>query len=321
MVQAGGSVAVLFGILRLVPNSCRKLGYSPWRCSTAIRRPMTDLFDFKNRKLRFAVVGHPVMHSKSPQIHEAFARQCNVSLSYEAIALDPIAFEQGVRNLQAGGMAGLNVTLPFKEAAFGLCDEVSERARIANAVNTLTFLGGDQLTGDNTDGIGLVRDLQQNLKISCADARVLVVGAGGAARGIVQPLLQTGPARLVIANRTASRARELAGSMGSPDRVYSCALDEVSDSFDLVINATAASLSSEVPALPESVFHSQSHAYDLAYADQPTAFMRWALALGAAQAVDGLGMLVEQAAEAFWIWHRQRPQTAPVISALRSGAR
>ena len=137
----------------------------------------------------------------------------------------------------------------------------------------------------------------------------------------MQPLLQTGPARLVIANRTASRARELAGSMGSPDKVYSCALDEVSDSFDLVINATAASLSSEVPALPESVFHSQSHAYDLAYADQPTAFMRWALALGAAQAVDGLGMLVEQAAEAFWIWHRQRPQTAPVISALRSGAR
>jgi shikimate dehydrogenase len=282
---------------------------------------MTDLFDFKSRRLRFAVVGHPVMHSKSPQIHEAFARQCNVSLSYEAIALDPIAFEQGVRNLQAGGMAGLNVTLPFKEAAFRLSDQVSERARIANAVNTLTFSGDDQLAGDNTDGIGLVRDLQQNLNIPCADARVLVVGAGGAARGIVQPLLQTGPACLVIANRTASRARELAASMGSPHRVYPCALDEVSDSFDLVINATAASLSSEVPALPEVVFHPKSHAYDLAYADQPTAFMRWALGLGAARAVDGLGMLVEQAAEAFWIWHRQRPQTASVISALRSGVR
>ena len=124
---------------------------------------MSDLFDFKSRPRRFAVVGHPVMHSKSPQIHEAFARQCNVSLSYEAIALDPIAFEQGVRNLQAGGVAGINVTLPFKEAAFRLADEVSERAQFANAVNTVSFSGGDHIAGDNTDGIGLVRDLQENL--------------------------------------------------------------------------------------------------------------------------------------------------------------
>ena len=302
-------------------DSCPKLGYSPPRRSAAIRIPMTDLFDFKNRKRCFAVVGHPVMHSKSPQIHESFARQCNVSLSYEAIALDPIAFEQGVRNLQAGGMAGLNVTLPFKEAAFRLSDEVSERARIANAVNTLSFLGNDQIIGDNTDGMGLVRDLQQNLSISCAGTRVLIVGAGGAARGIAQPLLQTGPACMVIANRTASRARELAALIGAPGEVYPCALDEISDPFDLVINATAASLSGEVPVLPEGVFHSGTTAYDLAYADQPTAFMRWALGLGAARAVDGLGMLVEQAAESFWIWHHQRPQTVPVISALKSGVR
>ena len=282
---------------------------------------MSDLFDFKSRQRRFAVVGHPVLHSKSPQIHEAFARQCNVSLSYDAIALDPIAFEQGVRNLQAGGVAGINVTLPFKEAAFRLADEVSERAKFANAVNTVSFSGDDHIAGDNTDGIGLVRDLQENLGIACTGARILIIGAGGAARGIVQPLLQSNPDCVVIANRTVSRARELVASMDSPDRVHPCGLDDVNEAFDLVINATAASLSSQVPALSESVFHPASQAYDLAYADQPTAFMRWALGLGAVRAVDGLGMLVEQAAEAFWIWHGQRPRTAPVISALRSGGR
>ena len=160
---------------------------------------MSDLFDFKSRQRRFAVVGHPVLHSKSPQIHEAFARQCNVSLSYDAIALDPIAFEQGVRNLQAGGVAGINVTLPFKEAAFCLADEVSERAQFANAVNTVSFSGDDHIAGDNTDGIGLVRDLQENLGIACTGARILIIGAGGAARGIVQPLLQSQPDCVVIA--------------------------------------------------------------------------------------------------------------------------
>ena len=183
-------------------------------------RPMSDLFDFKSRQRRFAVVGHPVMHSKSPQIHEAFARQCNVSLSYEAIALDPIAFEQGVRNLQAGGVAGINVTLPFKEAAFRLSDKVSERAQFANAVNTVSFSGDDHIAGDNTDGIGLVRDLQENLSVICTSARILIIGAGGAARGIVQTLLQTKPDCLVIANRTVSRARELVASMDSPDRAH-----------------------------------------------------------------------------------------------------
>ena len=185
----------------------------------------------------------------------------------------------------------------------------------------MSFSGDDHIAGDNTDGIGLVRDLQENLSVICTSARILIIGAGGAARGIVQPLLQTKPDCLVIANRTVSRARELVASMDSPDRAHPCGLDDVDEAFDLVINATAASLSSEVPALSESVFHSGTHAYDLAYADQPTAFMRWAMGLGAARAVDGLGMLVEQAAEAFWIWHEQRPRTAPVISALRSGVR
>ncbi|HCL93087.1 MAG TPA: shikimate dehydrogenase, partial [Gammaproteobacteria bacterium] len=217
------------------------------------------------------------------------------------------------------GVAGINVTLPFKEAAFRLADEVSERAQFANAVNTVSFSDDDHIAGDNTDGIGLVRDLQENLGIACTGARILIIGAGGAARGIVQPLLQSNPDCVVIANRTVSRARELVASMDSPDRVHPCGLDDVNEAFDLVINATAASLSSQVPALSESVFHPGSHAYDLAYADQPTAFMRWALGLGAVRAVDGLGMLVEQAAEAFWIWHGQRPHTAPVISALRSG--
>jgi len=283
---------------------------------------MTDLFDFHKQKRCFAVVGHPVAHSKSPQIHEDFARQCGVSLSYEAIALDPGAFEQGVRNIRAGGIAGANVTVPFKQAAWRLADKLTDRAQLAQAVNTLSFSAGDVIHGDNTDGVGLMRDIQKNLGFSCAGARVLVVGAGGAARGIFQPLLDSSPGELVIANRTLSRARELLAAFASPIGSTVCNLEDLSSTaFDLVINATAASLMGEVPNLPNGIFSNGALAYDLAYADQPTPFMRWAMDAGAVRAVDGLGMLVEQAAESFWIWHQHRPQTAPVISALRSGSR
>ena len=282
---------------------------------------MTDLFDFQQRRRNFAVLGNPVAHSKSPQIHEAFARQCGISLSYEAIALDPGIFEQGVRNLRAGGIVGANVTVPFKQAAWHLADELTDRAQVAQAVNTLSFVADDIIRGDNTDGVGLMRDLQRNLGFSCAQTRVLVIGAGGATRGIFQPLIDSDPDEIVIANRTPSKAHELLAAFDSPRRAAACHLEDLSVStFDLVINVTAASLTGEVPKLPDGIFAPDALAYDLAYADQPTIFLRWALDAGAARAVDGLGMLVEQAAESFWVWHQHRPQTAPVISTLRSGS-
>jgi len=280
-----------------------------------------DLFDFEKRTLRFAVVGHPVSHSKSPRIHEAFARQCGISLSYEAVDLDPIAFEQGVRHLQAGGVSGLNVTLPFKQAAYRLADTLTDRARLANAANTLSFVPSGEIQGDNTDGVGLVRDLEENLRVSLTDAQVLIVGAGGATMGILEPVLSAGPSRLVVANRTPAKARELVERLADATVAQACALDGIVGTFDVVINSTAASLSGEIPSLRPDLFESAGLAYDLAYADQPTPFMRWALSAGAARAVDGLGMLVEQAAESFWVWHQHRPQTAPVIDELRSGIR
>lgn len=279
-----------------------------------------DLFDFERRSLRFAVVGHPVAHSKSPRIHEAFARQFGLTLTYEAIDLDPIAFEQGVRHLQAGGVLGLNVTIPFKQAAYRLSDRLSDRARAAQAVNTLALLPDGTITGDNTDGAGLVQDLEVNLASRLRDAKVLILGAGGAARGILQPLLSAGPDYLAIANRTASRARDLAEEAGS-SRVRGMAFGELTESFDLVINATSTSLTGVLPDVNEAIFKAGGLAYDLAYADQPTSFMRWAVVSGAGLAVDGLGMLVEQAAESFFIWHQKRPQTLPVIDELRAGFR
>jgi len=281
---------------------------------------MTDLFDFERRSLRFAVVGHPVAHSKSPRIHDAFARQFGITLTYEAVDLDPIAFEQGVRHLQAGGVIGVNVTIPFKQAAYRLAETLSDRARAAQAVNTLAFLPDGKISGDNTDGAGLLRDLEINLASPLRGMRVLILGAGGAARGILKPLLSAQPNDLVIANRTASRARDLADEAGA-DSVQGIAFGELSGAFDLVINATSTSLTGGLPDVGEHVFKLGGLAYDLAYADQPTSFMRWAISSGAGKAVDGLGMLVEQAAESFFVWHQKRPDTLPVIDELRAGFR
>jgi shikimate dehydrogenase len=261
---------------------------------------------------RYAVFGHPIAHSKSPQIHAAFARQTGQDMTYEAILAPKDGFAASVAQFIATGGRGANVTVPFKEEAFRLASRLSPRAERAGAVNTLVF--GDGILGDNTDGAGLVADLTRNLHCTLAGRRILLLGAGGAARGVIEPLLDQQPAALVIANRTVGRAQELADLFGRG--VSACGLDAPDAPFDLVINATAASLAGELPPLSPRVFTADTLAYDMMYG-RDTPFLAFARSHGAATA-DGLGMLVEQAAEAFWLWRGVRPDTAPVIAALRA---
>ena len=262
---------------------------------------------------RYAVFGHPIAHSKSPLIHAAFARQTGQDMSYEAILAPLDGFAASVAQFVAAGGRGANVTVPFKEEAFRLASRLSLRAQRAGAVNTLSF-EADGIVGDNTDGAGLVADLTHNLHCALAGKRILLLGAGGAARGVIEPLLEQQPAALVIANRTVSRAQELADLFGRG--VRACGFDAADTSFDLVINATAASLAGELPPLSPRVFAAGALAYDMMYG-RDTPFLSFARTHGAATA-DGLGMLVEQAAEAFHVWRGIRPDTAPVIAALRT---
>ncbi len=267
---------------------------------------------------RYAVIGNPIAHSKSPLIHAAFAAQTGQDLLYTRILAEPDRFADTVRGFVEGGGRGLNVTVPFKEAACRLADELSARARGAGAANTLTVLPGGRLRGDNTDGAGLVRDLAVNHRFLFGGARILLLGAGGAARGVVRPLLEQGPEHLAIANRTAARAEGLAAELEGLGSVDGCGLDELAGRrFDLVINATASGLSGQVPDIPDDLLAPGGWTYDLFYASEPTPFVRWGRARGAAEALDGLGMLVEQAAESFLAWRGVRPETAPVIAALR----
>ena len=282
---------------------------------------MSDLFDFAARPALYAVMGNPIAHSKSPRIHAMFAEQCGLSIEYRAIQVDPGGFAQAVSNFRAAGGRGLNVTVPFKIEACKLAERRSRRAEIAGAVNTLKWEDGDRLFGDNTDGQGLVSDITCNLARTLVGCRVLMVGAGGAARGVLGPLLEAGPRELVIANRTVDKAMDLAMRFAGRGDVGGCGFEALAGrQFDVVINATAASLRGEVPALPAQLFASAALAYDMAYGDGPTAFMSWAREQGAARVVDGIGMLVEQAAESFCIWHGVRPATAAVIAALRGGS-
>ncbi len=271
----------------------------------------------------YAVIGNPIAHSKSPLIHAEFARQTGQMLEYGRILGDLDDFAGTVRRFFAAGGCGLNITVPFKERAWALANEHSPRAELAGAVNTLIHLADGLLYGDNTDGIGLVRDLRDNHGFGFPGARVLLLGAGGAARGVLLPLLETGLARLVIANRTADKAHELATLVAPTDRVAGCGLDALSgESFDLIINATSAGLTAAVPAIPADCLADGGWTYDMLYGDAPTAFQCWSKHHGAAQSLDGLGMLVEQAAEAFWLWRGVRPDTASVIKQLydyRSG--
>ena len=272
---------------------------------------------------RYAVFGNPIAHSKSPRIHALFAAQTDQDLSYEALLAPKDGFVAAVLAFVAAGGRGANVTVPFKEEAFRLAADLTPRARAAGAVNTLSF-AGERIAGDNTDGAGLVRDLQHNLGCDPAGRRILLLGAGGAARGVILPLLLENPAALLIANRTEEKAARLALEFA---RLPGCAVAVKPDSialgdlagrqFDLVINATSAGLDDAALPLPDSLFAPQCVAYDMLYGRE-TPFLRQARAAGA-KVADGLGMLVEQAAEAFTIWRGIRPETAPVLAALRQG--
>ena len=265
---------------------------------------------------RYALVGHPVEHSRSPLIHQLFARQTGQNLSYELIDAAPKSFETAVRGFAAKGGKGVNVTVPHKEAAAALVAEISESAKAARAVNTITFADG-KLRGENTDGVGFIRDLS-NQRVEIAGRRVLLFGAGGAARGIVGPLLAAGPAQLVIANRTKARADELVEQFGKLGAVRAAAFDELGSrgAFDLLINATSAGLKGEAPPFPASVVRPKCVAYDLVYSVNETPFVVWARKHGAARALQGWGMLIEQAAEAFFIWRGVRPDTRPILKQL-----
>lgn len=262
---------------------------------------------------RYAVIGHPIAHSRSPRIHAAFASAAGQHLAYDRIDAAPEAFEGIVRDFFGNGGCGLNVTLPHKEAAARLADRLTGRARLAGAVNTLARQPDGTLLGDNTDGAGLMADLAR-LGIAVRGARVLVLGAGGATRGILGPLLEAQPAQLVVANRTAARAQALAAAFAG---VQGCGYDALASlvaagPFDLVIHATSLGLQGEVPPLPQGVIGPASVAYDLGYGAGDTPFVRWARAQGVTRAEQGLGMLIEQAAESFFLWRGVRPDTAPL---------
>ncbi|HEX8989934.1 MAG TPA: shikimate dehydrogenase [Rhodocyclaceae bacterium] len=270
---------------------------------------------------RYAVFGNPVAHSKSPRIHALFARQTGQDISYEALLAPLDGFARAVQAFTAAGGRGANVTVPFKEEAFRLATTLSERAAAAGAVNTLSF-DGDAVLGDNTDGAGLVRDLKANLGCDIAGRRVLLLGAGGAARGVVLPLLQEAPAELFIANRTADKAARLAlefsqHATGQVRPEGGGFAELAGRQFDLIINATSSGLQSAALPLAASLFARRCQAYEMVYG-RDTPFINQALDAGA-RVADGLGMLVEQAAEAFAVWRGVRPETGPVLFELRHG--
>lgn len=285
---------------------------------------MSSLFDFDKPADAYAVLGNPISHSKSPQIHAAFARQTGQRITYTATQVDPGGFEQAMGNFFASGGKGLNVTVPFKREAWELAGELGPEAKQAGAVNTLFMNEAGVLVGRNTDGVGLVRDILHNHGGSIADKKVLLVGAGGAARGVLHPLLAEKPAQLLIVNRTASRAQELAADFVELGNVTGGGFDALNESenqtaFDLIINATAASLQGELPPLPDTSCNENTWCYDMMYGAEATPFMQWAQQHHAQKVLDGLGMLVEQAAESFLHWRGVRPETGPVIQQIRAG--
>jgi shikimate dehydrogenase len=273
---------------------------------------------------KYCVIGNPIAHSKSPDIHAAYAAQTGQDIVYERCLAPLDGFADTVRGLIEQGYRGANVTVPFKLEAAGIATRLEERARLAGAVNTLRFENGE-IVGDNTDGPGLVADIVRNAGVALAGKRVLLLGAGGAARGVILPILQHGPAAIVIANRTRATADALvgqfAGQAAHPGQVSACGFDDVGNSvdgaFDVVINATSASLSSAMPPVPAVAFCQGSLALDMMYGKAPSPFMQFAASHGAITR-DGLGMLVEQAAEAFAIWRGVRPQTATILEQMRT---
>lgn len=271
----------------------------------------------------YAVVGNPIHHSKSPKIHGEFAVQANEALEYSAIQAPLDGFSDTAQSFFKSGGKGLNITVPFKEQAWRLSAELSERARLAGAVNTLYLNDKGEICGENTDGIGLVRDLTLNHKVDLKGKRILILGAGGAVRGVLLPLLEEQPESITIANRTVSKAEQLTELFTGHDlittgKLTACGFTDLNQSFDIIINGTSASLQGDLPPLPEKIVTGSTVAYDMMYSPEITIFNRWAEKQGAAMMLDGLGMLVEQAAESFFIWRGVRVNTAPVLNTLRA---
>ncbi|MFA7553184.1 MAG: shikimate dehydrogenase [Spongiibacteraceae bacterium] len=267
---------------------------------------------------KYAVFGNPIKHSKSPQIHAAFAKQTLQNINYRAHLVEVDKFADAARSFFDNGGKGLNITVPFKIDAYQFADELSDRARRAGAVNTLAMQNDGTIYGDNTDGPGLVRDICENLGWQVTNKRVLLLGGGGAVRGVLEPLLGLNPAHLLISNRTVKKAQQLAQDFADLGNVSACSYEALhANQFDLIINGTSASLAGELPPLPTQALTDQGCCYDMMYSNGPTPFMRWGAENAAWAVADGLGMLVEQAAESFLLWRGMRPQTTEVISAIR----
>ena len=262
-------------------------------------------------------MGYPVSHSRSPLIHQLFSLQTNEKLQYELLQVTPEKLETAIRQFQRTGGKWLNITVPHKSEVVRLVDHMSERASTAGAANTLTF-ESSEIRGDNTDGIGLLRDLAVNLGVVIEDSSILILGAGGATRGIIGPLLEMQPKSLKIANRSVGKAQMLADHFSESGPVTACQFDNVpvTEAYDLIINATSAGLKGEAPPYPAAAISKDTFCYDLSYGQKPTPFSVWARDSGAAQSVMGWGMLVEQAAESFNLWRGVRPETKPVLNRM-----
>ena len=266
---------------------------------------------------QYGVVGHPIEHSWSPFIHGMFAKESGQNLAYRLYDIEPAEFRREILRLFTSGIKGLNITLPHKQAAAELVNALTPRATRAQAVNTIMFRADSSLLGDNTDGIGLTRDLEGNLGLNLAQKRILILGAGGATRGILAPLLERAPSALVIANRTVARAQGLVAAFTDMGPITSCGFLEVEGPpYDLIVNATSASLQGQMPELPPGLVGEETVCYDLAYGRGHTPFTLWAKQLYAGRVCKGWGMLVEQAAEAFELWRGVRPNTHTVLEAL-----
>ena len=268
---------------------------------------------------RYAVFGNPIAHSKSPQIHTLFAEQTEQQLVYTAELAEVENFDQRIADFVKNNGKGMNITVPFKQQAWELSTKRSERAERAGAVNTIIVQPDGQYFGENTDGVGLVRDLTKNHQVELKDKRILILGAGGAVRGVIEPIMKQSPSELYIANRTFPKALELAVDFSDLGKIKGCGFDALEgQSFDIVINGTSASLHGDLPPLPDGLFNDNACAYDMMYAAKPTIFMDWASQHGAEKVFDGLGMLVQQAAESFNLWRGVQPEAKPVIEAIRA---
>ena len=267
---------------------------------------------------QYRVYGNPIKQSRSPFIHQYFAKETEQQLNYQSELVAVDGFDKKIRKFISEQGKGANITVPFKEQALAICDQLSERARLAGAVNTLSVIDG-QILGDNTDGLGLVQDLQRN-NVKLKNSRILLLGAGGAAKGVILPLLECHPQMIVVANRTVSKAESICKQFNvdkNNSKLTACGFDDVVNDFDIIINATSASLSGQVPSIPAQIISTDVVCYDMVYGRELTPFLMWAKEQGSDHLIDGLGMLVGQAAESFAIWREVKPEVESVIASLR----